>query len=217
MTVARCEKSLGRRGRCGTVLVERIDGIGRMLFECPRCVRRAAGFCWQCGRPRSNDRARGLYCSTCFAASYRESQKRCEASAERKEKRGKYDRMRWLDPEVRARKVETRRAWMAAHPEKVLEYKRREALNPTPRKKQRERWWNAQPERIQKKREQARARYYELHPTRPNPTCTGCARPITWSPPGRPPMRCDECVPPSIAKKRLRPAPPVTLQPGAVA
>jgi hypothetical protein len=109
-----------------------------------------------------------------------------------------------VDANAREQKRETRSKWAKANPDRVKLYKRRAALNPTPRRKEREQYHNSRPERVAKKRAQALQRYYELHPVRPSPMCRVCQKPIEWSPPGRPPVLCDEHVPASHRNRRKR-------------
>ena len=125
----RCDNSLGRRGPCNNPLTVRTDGNGTVVARCVRCDARAAGRCWNCGKPRTNDLQRGVFCTPCGKAAFRISQRRTESSPERAKKRKAYDRKRWHEmPEVRARRMEKRRAWLAANTDRVKEYKRREWL-----------------------------------------------------------------------------------------
>lgn len=191
----------GARRQCRTVLDVSTNGNGCVVTTCRRCDHQAAGRCWRCFAVRENRGARALFCDACREKNKAEANARHERSPQAKKNARRRDRQR--------RKTEHRKAWraawLAANPDKVRAYKRRSALNPTPRKRERERYHNSRPERIEAKRAQARARYYELHPERPQPVCRGCSRPIAWQPPGRPPVRCDQCVPASVSRKRRRP------------
>lgn len=197
---ALCSRRLPGVGReCRTVLVLTTDGLGRVSASCQRCQWRAVGRCWQCGIVRDTG-ARAVYCSRCAAHNKIEAGRRYERSPSAQKAARERERRRNQTEERRA----WRRQWTAANPDKVKQYKRRQALNPTPRRKEREAWHNARPERIAAKREQAKRRYYELHPHRPQPICRTCQQPIPWTPPGRPPVRCDGCVPANILAKRKR-------------
>ncbi len=127
MTAPRCDQRLpGRKEPCHAPMRETLDALGRVRWVCVRCAARLAGRCWQCGRPRTNDRARGVYCGPCGYAAYRTAQRRSEAQECRKKKRARYDAKRWRDADVRAKRLEQQRAWLAANPERVREYKRRD-------------------------------------------------------------------------------------------
>lgn len=203
MTSPRCDRRLpGRRDSCGAVLLEELDSIGRLQYRCARCEAQQAGRCWQCGLPREKRDPRAVYCASCRAARRRQSSRQQEASPDRQNRRRIMDRRR----NKTAQRQAWRQAWRAANSDKIKRYKRREALNPTPRRREREAWWNAQPERAAKKREQAKAAYYAKHPKRPQPVCRVCHATIPFVPPGRPKTRCDGCVPASVLAKR-RPAP----------
>lgn len=203
MTAAVCLRQLpGARRPCRTVLDVATNGLGKLTATCPRCERQRHGRCWECGATRENPGARALFCARCRDASRAAANARHERSATAKANARRRDRARNRTPERQAQ----RRAWVAANPDRVKRWKRKAALNPTPRQRERERYHNSRPERIQAKRAQARARYYAQHPERPRPTCRACGAAISWTPPGRPPVRCDACVPPSVARKRKRPA-----------
>lgn len=195
--VPRCDRRLpGRRDVCGTPLQEELDAIGRVLWHCVRCAWREAGRCWACGASRENPRA--LLCVSCRDARRRAACRQHEVSPDRQHKSRLRDRRRSRT----AKRKAWRQAWIAANPDKIKRYKRREALNPTPRRREREAWWNAQPERAEKKRQQARAAYYARRPERPQPVCRVCAALIPYTPPGRPKVRCDECVPVAVRARR---------------
>lgn len=52
--------------RCGGALVSRIDRIGRVHFDCPRCERRLAGVCAECPRPVRGRVGRAEFCESCY-------------------------------------------------------------------------------------------------------------------------------------------------------
>lgn len=127
MTAPRCDNSLGRRGPCNDRMSVEVGAFGAVRYRCLRCEARAAGRCWNCGKPRTNDPKIGVFCDPCGRAAFRAAQRRSNASPERKKARKAYDRKRWRQlPEVRARRKATRAAWMEANPDKVREYKRRD-------------------------------------------------------------------------------------------
>ena len=121
----RCPNSLGTRGPCNERLRVAVQPGGVVQYRCLRCEARAAGRCWNCGKPRTNDLVRGLFCTPCGVASRRLSQQRSELAPERKRQRAAYDRARWRDPVKGPKKYAASKAWLAAHPEKVSDYKRR--------------------------------------------------------------------------------------------
>lgn len=192
-----CDRRLpGRRQACGHRMIHVSDMAGRLTWICSKCAHVDQGNCWQCARPRQKLRA--TFCSACAAERRRQASTRQEASPERQRQKRIRDRRR--------NKTEARRAWRAQwraeNPDKIRQYKRREGLNPTPAKRARERYWNAQPERQEKKRQHALAAYYAAHPERPNPSCRDCGVAIPYTPPGRPRTRCNACVPASEARRR---------------
>lgn len=179
---------------CRGQLREHVDSLGRLEVSCPTCERRQAGICRDCPRPVAGRRGLATRCAECRDA----ARKRQEVAARVRRdpvKRARTDRRRARRPEVRQRRAAQRRAWRQANPDRVRAHKRRAALNPTPRQRERERYWNSQPERIQQKREHARRRYYERHPERPAPVCDACELAIEYSGTGRPPKYHLECSP----------------------
>lgn len=195
-----CDRVLpGRRQPCRKVMTESVDRLGRVHYRCRHCDWQRAGRCWACGDRRSTSN-KGLYCDACREEARRLAWRRHERSLNAKRAAKARDRQRNKSEHRKA----WRKAWVQANPDKIKAYKRKEGLNPTPRKRERERWWNSQPERIEKKREWARRRYYELHPERPQPVCRTCHASIPWTPPGRPPVRCDACVPAAVRNRRKR-------------
>jgi hypothetical protein len=96
------------------------------------------------------------------------------------------------------------KAYREANPEKIKRARRRYHLKRTPAYVEGYTRRNRDPEQAAKKRAQALARYYELRPVRPSPSCRGCGAAIAWEPPGRPPVRCDACVPESVRRRRVK-------------
>lgn len=192
---ALCTRKLVGRGECRTVLAIETDGHGAVRVHCYRCAWQQAGRCWLCGKPRDNNRKKGVYCAGCADQLRRERSNTFERSPRAKKLQKERDRARGRSEKRRA----WQKAWREANPQKAKQYKRRAALNPTPRRKERERYHNSRPERIAAKRAHAKARYYELHPTRPQPRCRDCGEEINYTPPGRPRVKCEQCA---AAKRR---------------
>ena len=174
---------------CGARLEFRSDGLGRVVAHCPWCARRRAGLCRECPRPVAGTVGKALRCVEYTADAKRRAWRKSDA--EHRAARRAADRKRWrTDAERRARKREARRAWMAAHPDRVKAYRRRYDLKRTPGYIAGYTRNNARPERAEAKRAQAMARYYELHPTRPAPVCRLCGASIPFTGTGRPRATC---------------------------
>jgi hypothetical protein len=196
---ARCDrKRPGWSGTCGAPMQERIDHLGRILWQCPRCTWQEAGRCWRCSQPRENTSSRASLCAACRVVRRREATARRDKDPARKHQRRAGERRRQRSAKRRAWKA----AWRKANPDKIRAYKRKYALNPSPTRKATEARHNACPKRQAIKRAQALARYYALHPERPQPVCRVCQAAIPFVPPGRPKTRCDACVPTSVLAKR---------------
>lgn len=169
-----------------------------LSYEERAAAARKTGICMDCDQQVEGARGRALRC-----AEHKRRAKLDAANAARRTKRGrkkrrKYERARLKNPEFRERRLARRRELHAERmendPEYASEYRRRrqrETLASYPGRdaylaKQAEH--NAVAERQEKKREQARQRYYELHPERPDPHCATCGERIDWTPGrGRPP------------------------------
>ena len=196
---ARCPNRLpGRSGPCGTAVQVLTDTIGRVVWSCHRCTWQQAGRCWQCGVPRDKVTARASFCAACRGLRRRQNSARRDSDPNRQHERRVADRRRNRSE----KRKEWRKAWLEANPDKVRRYKRKQALNPTPARRASEARHNACPKRQAAKREQALAAYYAAHPSRPQPVCRVCHASIPFVPPGRPKVRCDACVPPSILRTR---------------
>ena len=76
MSTLRC--TVGRPGGrvCSGRLVERIDRLGRVHWDCPACARRKAGICADCPRPVVGRPGIAERCTTCRAARLREDNRR---------------------------------------------------------------------------------------------------------------------------------------------
>lgn len=198
-TTGRCTRVLGglKRACRGTIEIT-TDGNGRMVTTCQKCAWHRAGRCWRCGASRGNDRLRGVYCESCKVLARRECEMlRLQDPAIRKKKNAKTSKRWHTDEAFRARKHARNRVWRKANPDRVKKYKRKSALNPTAHRKERERFHNSRPERIASKRAYALAKYYEAHPMRPTPVCRDCGNEFTYTPPGRPRVRCEDCFVPA--------------------
>lgn len=57
MSAPRCKAR-----HCGETMVDRIDGLGRMQWDCPKCPRTKRGLCRDCPRRREPD---SLRCKDC--------------------------------------------------------------------------------------------------------------------------------------------------------
>jgi hypothetical protein len=183
---------------CGTPVDVSTDHLGRVVWSCPRCAWQQAGRCWQCGVRRENQSPRKSLCDGCRAQRRTAATVRSHTSPCIKAKRRRYDAARHKTAERRA----WRDAWRASNPDKIRAYKRKAALNPTPRRIEYQRQYNADPEVRAKKAAASLAKYYAAHPERPAPVCRDCGHAIPYTPPGRPNVRCDACVPPSIRRTR---------------
>lgn len=64
----RCPKKIGGTYRCGGLMRPRTDAIGRMLWDCPRCARFAAGICQDCPAPVDGVVGKARRCAACRTA-----------------------------------------------------------------------------------------------------------------------------------------------------
>lgn len=208
MSAAKCTRKLrGARGRqCGVVLEITTDGAGVVIDVCPKCSRTERGICRDC--PNRVD-GRALWCSSCKARRRLEAERRWMSDPENRSRKNARHREYSKRPDRRERKRELRRAWYAEHPEAKRKHRRRYHLKRTPGYVAGYQRWNADPARQQKKRDQALARYYALHPTRPDAKCIDCGRDTGWRPKkggksGAPPKRCFGCAPMPEVMRRIR-------------
>lgn len=189
-----CPARIGRHGTCGAVLESRTDGAGALVISCPRCDRRRRGICRDCPAPVAGAIGKALRCAACKRRANLDALERYqrEHRAELRERARAYSQRE----DVRARKIEYKRLYRAAHPEKVRGYKRKEALQQSARTREYHRRYNAM--RAEEKRAEAREKYRALHLV-PTPTCRSCALEIPWNARGqagqvgRPPVRCVFC------------------------
>lgn len=66
MPTLRCELV-----KCRGVLVERTDRLGRLHFDCPKCIRRRAGVCAFCPNPVEGRLGIAKYCRPCKRLAHR--------------------------------------------------------------------------------------------------------------------------------------------------
>lgn len=116
----RCDNQVSSIGPCNTPLTVTTNGFGKVLTSCPRCTARAAGRCWQCGKPRTNHPEFGVYCEPCRKAAAKRTYQRCQQSPEYKAWLQAYhaDR-RQHDPVYIARKREINKRWREQNPDRV--------------------------------------------------------------------------------------------------
>jgi len=184
---------------CRGPLLDETDGTGRVALRCPRCERRLAGICRDCPAPVEGQRGKAVRCGRCKVVARQRAARQSELRD--REGRRRRERARYrANADLREKKASSRRAWRARHAEQVARHKRREALRQLPSRLAYYREYNAK--RRDQKRAHARAQYYRLYPERPQPICRTCQVSIPWAPPGRPPVRCDDCVPPSVLRRR---------------
>jgi hypothetical protein len=165
-----------------------IGEFGRTVARCRQCERRLAGICRDCSAPVEGTIGKAYRCAE-HKRLKREADSRANTERNREERNAR-QRERSKAPARKKRKAETRRAWAKRNPEKVKAQKRRYHLKRTPGYVAGYQRSNADPVRLEKKRAQARERYYVLHPERPAPVCRVCAQPIPFTGLGRPRVTC---------------------------
>ena len=67
MSAPRCLPRRGTGLACGTALIARVDGLGRVHVDCPACARRLAGRCADCPAPVDGKVGVALTCAPCRA------------------------------------------------------------------------------------------------------------------------------------------------------
>lgn len=189
------------RRTCRGGLVDEVDALGRARMRCPQCERRLAGICRDCRQPVHGTIGKATRCAVHQREALASALKRSEAR-HREERRARERKRFKTDPTFREKRRAYARAWRERNPEKVRFWKRREALKQDPNRLAYFREYNAA--RAEQKRQHARAAYYRAHPERPTPVCRDCGASIPWVPPGRPPVRCNACVPAHVRNKRRR-------------
>lgn len=203
--MATCRKKIYGRQRCGALVELIFDGVGRLVEHCPLCDRHRRGLCRGC--PNRTE-GKALWCAGCRVQRRRDRERQDKELQARKNARY---RRRWrTDSKFRARRLETKRAWIKANPDRVKRAKRRFLTRDGPARQhylEYHRKNNAK--RRQHCRDIARRRYYELHPVRPDPHCAGCKKRIPWQPlprgrSGAPPKWCDDCCTPAEKRRRAQ-------------
>lgn len=184
------------------------DGIGRTTVVCRFCERRQAGICRDCPTPVEGRRGTALRCTVHKEVARREQMRKHQQTNREGINRRANARYHG-DEAARQRKLESKRLWRKANPDKVRaakqRYAKRYGSKPDSRYLDYHRRYNAQTARQQRKRAQAKAAYYRVHPDRPDPKCRECGVPLSWWQPGRgrPPLLCDEHCSPYDLPRRL--------------
>ncbi len=193
-TAHRCPKRWGKHP-CGGPLTTTTDGHGGTITTCAWCERHARGLCLECPRPVVG---RAKRCPEHLRIERSRAGKRyLERHGERARAR---NRELYMRPEPRARRNAYKRAWRKLHPDLVKQQKRRVALRQPQHVLDYMRRYRAK-HREHYRRTQL-ARYYQLHPVRPDTRCEVCGGDVGWSGTGRPAKRCDAHVPPCIRRAR---------------
>lgn len=193
------------RGYCGGFLEFRVvDGV--VVDHCDRCARLYAGVCRDCSAGVEGQVGRAIRCKAHKAARkaalFRDWLSNPDNRA-LKNRRYNQRRRKWSEERKEAQRVKAR-AWRAKNPDKVKQQHRRFLLSQNPRYLETQRKWNRDPVRVAKKRAWAIAKYYELHPVRPDPHCSGCSAKIEWDGKHRPRLTCDHCCTPGELRRRQR-------------
>lgn len=194
LTADRCPKRWGKHP-CGGPLHTTTDRIGRTLVLCAWCERHALGLCLECPQPVIGKAKR---CPACQVIERARAVARYRARHH--DRVCAREREFYMRPAVRAARNEYKRAWRKLHPEKVRAQKRRAALRQPQHVLDYMRRYRARYREHYRSLELAR--YYRLHPVRPDPHCVRCGEPIAWAGRGNPPKRCDRCVPRCILRLR---------------
>lgn len=171
-----CPVRHGPKATCGARLLETTDRLGRVAVSCPACDRRRRGICRDCPRPVAGIVGRSLRCADCKVRFATEccTRNRVRHRDDINKRRRQQLRKR---PDLRAKKNAYRKAYRLAHPEKVREWKRKEALKQDPRVLAAARLRNAELRKANAPRR--RALWRQEHPA-PAPTCKHCTRAIPW-------------------------------------
>lgn len=196
-------------GTCGARMVERTDrALGTVRFACPACERRVAGICRDCPRPVEGRVGQALRCAGCKVRERTMASRRYSAR-HRDELQEKFAKQyRSMPEEKRRAKLEAKKQWRRANPEKVRAYREREKV--TRADKIRAYHEKRRRERRAEINAKARAYYYEHRPLPTVKPCRDCGAEIKWAPPGRPKVRCDACVPASVRARRRQVIPDYT-------
>lgn len=190
---------------CGAFLNFRtVDGV--VVDHCDRCARLYAGICRDCPSPVEGCVGKAIRCHGCKKRRQRENERIWMADPDNRQRKNRAAQKRWRKSKaMRERKKKNSRAWRKLYPDRVKRSKRLYLLKQTAGYVEAQRRWNRDPIRVAKKRAWAIAKYYELHPVRPDPHCSGCGVPIEWTPGhGRPRLTCDSCCTPAELRRRQR-------------
>jgi len=187
---------------CGGYL-EFTSVAGKVVESCARCDRRRAGICRDCPALVEGYVGKAIRCARCKILRRRENERdRMKGPVIHARKNARY-RKKWrTDAAFRERRRRQRKAWMAANPAKVKAMKRRYLLKQPAAYLATQRKWNRDPVRIAKNRAASKAKYYELHPVRPDPHCSRCGVKIDWNGKCRPRLTCDNCCTAAELRRR---------------
>jgi hypothetical protein len=198
-------------GICGGKIRTEIGQLGQTILVCEACERRKAGICRDCPAPVYGKRGRATRCAKHAEVARVEA---VRASVERNhdavlERARAYYRD---NDDVRQRRIEYKRAWRKANPEKVRAQKKRyierAAAKPNSAYNRYHRKYRAK-YRLQK-RELERDRLKAAPPPRKtSPKCTKCGKSTRWRPiphghAGRPWTVCTKCLFPCERRERAR-------------
>lgn len=119
------------QGECGALLEHHLDELGRAIVVCPACERRKRGICRDCPRPVYGRVRSATRCAGCARRAVRDAQRACEVRNRDEKRRRQKELYRKSAKQKTASylaKLEYKRAWRKANPEKVRAQKRRAAL-----------------------------------------------------------------------------------------
>lgn len=160
--------------------------IGRIIVRCRQCERRKAGICRDCPAPVVGTIGKAYRCASCKERARQVDDRR---NRERhREERNARARVRAKRDDVKAKKAAQKRGWAKQNPDRIKAYRRAYILKQTPGYVAGYRRANADPIRVARKQEQARARYWEGR-TPAAPLCRVCGTAIPWTG-GRPRVTC---------------------------
>lgn len=206
-----CQRRQGP-GMCGGALEDRVNrAIGTVDRVCPRCERRKSGVCQNCPRPVYGRVGTALRCAA-HATARRSVCGRAWATKHPELARERARQRYQADPARRERRNAYKRLWRRTHRDQVAKGKRAAGIRHNRAREKMLAWhrrYNA--ERRAHKAALMTAEYRAAHPV-PQPTCTGCHRPIPYvvagarrpSGEGRPPTRCVFCMPATDLRQAVK-------------